>query len=88
MKLKLKPKGKAEIFSKKTGKTIGQIQVLDLRETKSAEIDLQMDDKVFNEIADMGREIVTADDFFSVAFKKILQETIQAFEKKGKKNAK
>ena len=87
MRVKIKPKGKAEIYSKKTGKALGQIQVLDLRETESVEIDLQMDDKVFHEIAAMGREIVTKDDFFSVAFKKILQETIQAFEKKEKKNA-
>jgi len=88
MRVKLKPKGKAEIYKKETGKALGQIQVLDLRETESIEIDLQMDDKVFDEIASMGREIVTKDDFFSVAFKKILAETIQAFEKKEKKNGK
>lgn len=88
MRVKLKPQGKAEVYSKKTGKALGQIQVVGLREIESVEIDLQMDDKVFDEIASMGREIVTRDDFFSVAFKKILQETIQAFEKKEKKNAK
>lgn len=88
MRVKIKPKGKAEIYSKRTGKALGQIQVLDLRETESVEIDLQMDDKVFHEIASIGKQDASADDFFSIAFKKLLGETIQALEKKGKKNAK
>jgi len=85
----MKAKGKAQIYNKRTGKDIGQIKVLDVRETDTVEIDLQMEDDVYNEFVCFGRKYVTRDDFFSIAFKKMLAETLEDLDrKKRSKNGK
>ena len=81
----MKVKGKAQIYNKRTGKDIGQIKVLDIREASNVEIDLQMEDDVFDQFVYFGKKDATKDDFFSIAFKKMLAETIQDLEKKKKK---
>lgn len=82
----MKAKGKAQIYNKKTGKDIGQIKVLDVREVECVDIDLQMEDDVFNEFVYFGKKDATKHDFFSIAFKKMLEETIQDLNKKKRKN--
>lgn len=82
----MKAKGKAQIYNKRTGKDIGQIKVLDVRESDTVEIDLQMEDDVFNKFVYFGKKDATADDFFSIAFKKMLAEAIQDLNKKKRKN--
>jgi hypothetical protein len=81
----MKAKGKARIYNKRTGKDIGQIKVLDVREADTVEIDLQMEDNVYNEFVYFGRKDATRDDFFSIAFKKMLAETIQDLNKNKKR---
>jgi len=81
----MKAKGKAQIYNKRTGKDIGQIKVLDVREADTVEIDLQMEDNVYNEFVYFGRKDATRDDFFSIAFKKMLAETIQDLNKNKKR---
>ena len=81
----MKAKGKAQIYNKRTGRDIGQIKVLDVRETDTVEIDLQMEDDVYDQFVYFGKKDATKDDFFSIAFKKMLAETIQDLEKKKKK---
>jgi hypothetical protein len=82
----MKSKGKAQIYNKRTGKDIGQIKVLDVREGDTVEIDLQMEDDVFNQFVYFGKKDATPDDFFSIAFKKMLAETIQDLNKKERRN--
>jgi len=81
----MKAKGKARIYNKRTGKDIGQIKVLDVREADTVEIDLQMEDNVYNEFVYFGKKDATKDDFFSIAFKKMLAETIQDLDKNKKR---
>jgi hypothetical protein len=81
----MKAKGKAQIYNKRTGKDIGQIKVLDVRESDTVEIDLQMEDDVYDQFVYFGKKDATKDDFFSIAFKKMLAETIQDLEKKKKR---
>lgn len=81
----MKAKGKAQIYNKRTGKDIGRIKVLDVREADTVEIDLQMEDDVYNEFVYFGRKDATRDDFFSIAFKKMLAETIQDLNKNKKR---
>ena len=81
----MKAKGKAQIYNKRTGKDIGQIKVLDVREADTVEIELQMEDDVYNEFVYFGRKDATRDDFFSIAFKKMLAETIQDLNKNKKR---
>jgi hypothetical protein len=80
----MKAKSKVTIYNRKTGKDVGQIKVLDVREGDTVEIDLQMEDDVFNQFVHFGKKDATADDFFSIAFKKMLAETIQDLKKKKK----
>jgi hypothetical protein len=58
---------------------------LDVRESDTVEIDLQMEDDVYDQFVYFGKRDATKDDFFSIAFKKMLAETIQDLEKKKKK---
>jgi hypothetical protein len=81
----MKAKGKAQIYNKKTGKDIGQIKVLDVRESDTVEIDLQMEDDVYDQFVYFGKKDATKDDFFSIAFKKMLAETIQDLNKNKKR---
>jgi len=81
----MKAKSKVTIYNKRTGKDIGQIKVLDVREADTVEIDLQMEDNVYNEFVYFGRKDATRDDFFSIAFKKMLAETIQDLNKNKKR---
>ena len=81
----MKAKGKAQIYNKRTGEDIGQIKVLDVRESDTVEIDLQMEDDVYDQFVYFGKKDATKDDFFSIAFKKMLAETIQDLEKKKKR---
>ena len=80
----MKAKSKVTIYNRKTGKDIGQIKVLDVRETDTVEIDLQMEDDVYDQFVSFGKKDATKDDFFSIAFKKMLAETIQDLKKKKK----
>ena len=81
----MKVKGKAQISNKRPGKDIGQIKVLDIREVSNVEIDLKMEDDVYDQFVSFGKKDATKDDFFSIAFKKMLAETIQDLEKKKKR---
>jgi hypothetical protein len=81
----MKAKGKAQIYNKRTGKDIGQIKVLDVREADTVEIDLQMEDDVYDQFVYFGKKDATKDDFFSIAFKKMLAETIQDLNKNKKR---
>jgi hypothetical protein len=81
----MKAKGKAQIYNKRTGKDIGQIRVLDVRESDTVEIDLQMEDDVYDQFVYFGKKDATKDDFFSIAFKKMLEETIQDLNKNKKR---
>jgi hypothetical protein len=81
----MKAKGKAQIYNKRTGKDIGQIRVLDVRESDTVEIDLQMEDDVYDQFVYFGKKDATKDDFFSIAFKKMLEEAIQDLNKNKKR---
>jgi hypothetical protein len=80
----MKAKSKVTIYNRKTGKDVGQIKVLDVRESDTVEIDLQMEDDVYDQFVYFGKKDATKDDFFSIAFKKMLAETIQDLKKKKK----
>lgn len=81
----MKVKGKSQIYNKRTGKDIGQIKVLDIREVSNVDIDLQMEDDVYDQFVSFGKKDATKEDFFSIAFKKMLAETIKDLEKNKKK---
>lgn len=82
----VKPKGKVGVYNKKSGKDLGEIKMVGFREVESVEMDLQMEDSLFNEFVEIGRKDATPEDFFSVAFKKMLAETIEDLERKKRKN--
>jgi hypothetical protein len=44
-----------------------------------------MEDDVYDQFVYFGKKDATKDDFFSIAFKKMLAETIQDLEKKKKR---
>jgi len=85
----MKSKGKAQVYNKDTGKSLGQIKLLEMRETETVELDLQMEDELFNQFVGFGKRDATPEDFFSIAFRKMLAETISDLHRKKRhKNVK